>query len=260
MERLVSDGLVSSIGVANFSRRRLALLIERATQAQSSIDSGDRPPIDRAADLFVNRATPDTENTVPQRANPTQTPANEAAVRVAAAAVARTAAETETEAAEREAAATAAAETEAVPRVAPKEAAGEEAVARSPPAPPVLFPAVVQIESHPGFRNEAMLAFCATHGVHVTAFSPLGGDDTVTAGLARPLKEFTRGAQADETLTVGLTRATHGVHVTAFSPLGGDETVTAAGLTRTSLLKSAAAAAAAVRLGCTPAQVKLVFS
>lgn len=35
-------------------------------------------------------------------------------------------------------------------------------------------PAVNQVEAHPGFRNEELLNFCCSRGVHVTAYSSLG--------------------------------------------------------------------------------------
>lgn len=39
-------------------------------------------------------------------------------------------------------------------------------------------PAVCQVEVHPYHRNDALLAWCAAHDVHVTAFSPLGSPDS----------------------------------------------------------------------------------
>lgn len=39
-------------------------------------------------------------------------------------------------------------------------------------------PAVCQVEAHPYHRNDALLAWCATRGIHVTAFSPLGSPDS----------------------------------------------------------------------------------
>lgn len=35
-------------------------------------------------------------------------------------------------------------------------------------------PAVNQVEMHPGWRNDELLAYCLAHRVHVTAYSPLG--------------------------------------------------------------------------------------
>jgi len=41
-------------------------------------------------------------------------------------------------------------------------------------------PAVNQVELHPGWRQDALLAACAAMGVHVTAYSPLGTPDSAT--------------------------------------------------------------------------------
>ncbi|KAG1671632.1 hypothetical protein FOA52_006863 [Chlamydomonas sp. UWO 241] len=41
-----------------------------------------------------------------------------------------------------------------------------------------IKPAVNQVEAHPYWRNDALLAFCAGHGVHVTAYSALGSPDS----------------------------------------------------------------------------------
>ena len=45
--------------------------------------------------------------------------------------------------------------------------------ASSPPLQ--VRPSVNQIECHPGWRNEALRAFCASMGIHVTAHTALGG-------------------------------------------------------------------------------------
>jgi len=39
-------------------------------------------------------------------------------------------------------------------------------------------PSVCQVEVHPYHRNDALLSFCRGHGIHVTAFSPLGSPDS----------------------------------------------------------------------------------
>ncbi|KAK1270320.1 hypothetical protein QJS04_geneDACA005935 [Acorus gramineus] len=36
------------------------------------------------------------------------------------------------------------------------------------------MPSVCQMEMHPGWRNDKMLALCKKNGIHVTAYSPLG--------------------------------------------------------------------------------------
>lgn len=33
----------------------------------------------------------------------------------------------------------------------------------------------IQVECHPYFRNDALLAYCKENGIHMTAYSPLGG-------------------------------------------------------------------------------------
>eukprot|EP00210_Caulerpa_lentillifera_P001169 g1125.t1 len=38
-----------------------------------------------------------------------------------------------------------------------------------------IKPSVVQVEIHPYFRNDALIAWCKEQGIHVTAYSPLGG-------------------------------------------------------------------------------------
>jgi len=39
-------------------------------------------------------------------------------------------------------------------------------------------PSVCQVEVHPYHRNDELLAWCGEHGIHVTAFSPLGSPDS----------------------------------------------------------------------------------
>mmetsp|Transcript_21207 Transcript_21207/g.63526 ORF Transcript_21207/g.63526 Transcript_21207/m.63526 type:complete len:522 (-) Transcript_21207:302-1867(-) len=41
-----------------------------------------------------------------------------------------------------------------------------------------IRPAVNQVEMHPFFRNDELLAYCKEQGVHVTAYSPLGSPDS----------------------------------------------------------------------------------
>ena len=43
-----------------------------------------------------------------------------------------------------------------------------------------------QVEAHPYFRNDALLHWCKEHGIHVTAYSPLGAPDSVAATGALP--------------------------------------------------------------------------
>ena len=38
----------------------------------------------------------------------------------------------------------------------------------------------LQVEVHPYHRNDALLAFCAQHSIHVTAYAPLGSPDSAS--------------------------------------------------------------------------------
>ncbi|XP_075507907.1 aldose reductase [Primulina tabacum] len=42
-----------------------------------------------------------------------------------------------------------------------------------------IKPSVCQMEMHPGWRNDKMLEACKKHGIHVTAYSPLGGKELI---------------------------------------------------------------------------------
>ena len=45
-----------------------------------------------------------------------------------------------------------------------------------------LGPALIQVEMHPYFRNDALLHWCKEHDIHVTAYSPLGAPDSPVVG------------------------------------------------------------------------------
>lgn len=56
-----------------------------------------------------------------------------------------------------------------------------------------IKPAVLQIEAHPYWRNDALIAFAHGHGVHVTAYSPLGSaqkDDAPSLMQDEKVKEI----------------------------------------------------------------------
>lgn len=40
-----------------------------------------------------------------------------------------------------------------------------------------IWPSVCQMEMHPGWRNDKMLEACKKHGIHATAYSPLGSSE-----------------------------------------------------------------------------------
>ena len=83
-----------------------------------------------------------------------------------------------------------------------------------------------QVEAHPGWRNDALLAFCRRAGVHVTAYAPLGRG-AVLAVEGKP---------------------------TAARGGGGD--MAANPSAPCCLLAEVAVVEAAARLGCTPAQAR----
>lgn len=39
---------------------------------------------------------------------------------------------------------------------------------------------LLQVEAHPYWPNDALVSWCASHDVHVTAYSPLGSPDSAT--------------------------------------------------------------------------------
>lgn len=43
-----------------------------------------------------------------------------------------------------------------------------------------IRPVICQVESHPYFRNDALIAFCRARGIAVTAYAPLGSPDSAT--------------------------------------------------------------------------------
>ncbi|XP_021731293.1 aldose reductase-like [Chenopodium quinoa] len=60
----------------------------------------------------------------------------------------------------------------------------------------LVKPSVCQMEMHPGWRNEKMLNACREHGIHATAYSPLGSggkidllNDPVVVKVAKKLKK-----------------------------------------------------------------------
>lgn len=50
-------------------------------------------------------------------------------------------------------------------------------------------PACNQVEVHPWFPQNKMLAFCRKHDITVTAFSPLGGQRAVREGAQRVIED-----------------------------------------------------------------------
>ena len=55
-----------------------------------------------------------------------------------------------------------------------------QALLASTQPPLAVLPCVNQIEMHAGFRNDALRAFCASVGIHVTAHTALGGGALLT--------------------------------------------------------------------------------
>ncbi|KAL6761312.1 low CO2-induced aldose reductase [Haematococcus lacustris] len=57
-----------------------------------------------------------------------------------------------------------------------------------------IKPAVLQVEAHTYFRNTALLQWCQAHGIHFTAYSPLGSPDSASimgrgADTPSPMKD-----------------------------------------------------------------------
>lgn len=62
-----------------------------------------------------------------------------------------------------------------------------------------IKPAQLQVELHPGLQQPKLVDFCHKHGIHVTAYSPLGNnvygeerivDDPIIVNVAKKLNKF----------------------------------------------------------------------
>eukprot|EP00962_Isochrysis_galbana_P028818 scaffold9147_cov76-Isochrysis_galbana.AAC.1 len=154
MEALVAEGLVVSIGVANFSERRLRLLLDRARDtAGEGLAAGDAAGGGLAAGDTAGGGLAAGDTAGGGVLYPTGMEAERAAAAPAPVQPPPP-------------------DTEGPPAVSP---AGRLAVPSPAAFPRRLPPAVNQVEAHPGFRNDRLLAFCAENRIHVTAFCPLGG-------------------------------------------------------------------------------------
>ena len=114
------------------------------------------------------------------------------------------------------------------------------------------------MEAHPGWRNDALLAFCRQAGVHVTAYAPLGrgavmaAEGAVLAGKTPPGKP-PPGKTPPMAARGGGTAASTAASTASLL----DEALPS--YHPSSLLEEAAVVEAAARLGCTPAQVLLLL-
>ena len=88
-----------------------------------------------------------------------------------------------------------------------------------------VAPAVNQVEAHPAWRNDAVVEHAARHGVHVTAYSPLGSPDQFTPADAGGLGRTQCGA-----IPLYDARATEAASLAAAS--GGDAVSSAQALLR----------------------------
>ncbi|KZV48739.1 aldose reductase [Dorcoceras hygrometricum] len=74
-----------------------------------------------------------------------------------------------------------------------------------------IKPSVCQMEMHPGWRNDKMLEACKKHGIHATAYSPLGGKELIENPVVQKVAEKLNKSPAQVLVRWAIQRGTSAI-------------------------------------------------